>query len=221
MTTQREMEIAYIAQQEVIDALDKIGEPDLADRLERCMAARQQRHYGDGWPYSCRSSACLWCRRAMTRGWWFGIREWSSVATSSLAIILALSPAGLFDAVLRLRRGLRDVRDRTARRWKRWRTIAFAGLMGGDHKALVMISHQGVDRREVLNVLGRRWPSIVLKDLESEEPVWAMTAAEAAALGSRRRGAEPLRITVMPQQVTRVTISSTPVVEPMPAPNGH
>jgi hypothetical protein len=53
MTTEREMEMAYTVQQEVIAALYEIGDTDLAVRLERCMAARQQRHYGDGWPYSC------------------------------------------------------------------------------------------------------------------------------------------------------------------------
>jgi hypothetical protein len=60
--------------------------------------------------------------------------------------------------------------------------------MGGDHKALIMISHPDIDRREMLNVLCRRWPDVVLKDLEHEEPAWAMTAGDAADLGSRRRG---------------------------------
>ena len=50
MTTEREMKIAYLAQQEVVAVLYEIGEPILADRLQRCMTARQQRHYGDGWP---------------------------------------------------------------------------------------------------------------------------------------------------------------------------
>ena len=105
------------------------------------------------------------------------MREWSSATTSSLAIIPIRSPAGLPDAVRRLRRGLSDVRDRAARRWRRWRTVSFAGLMGGDHRALVMISHQGVDRREVLDVLRRRWPDVVVKELEQEEPAWTMAAA--------------------------------------------
>ena len=103
MTTQHEMEMAYAAQQEVIDALHGIGDHDLANRLTRCMTTRQVRHYGCGWPYSCRSSACLWCRRAMMRGWWSGIRYWSEAAsTSSLAVIPVLSPAGLPDAVRRV-----------------------------------------------------------------------------------------------------------------------
>jgi hypothetical protein len=217
MTTQSEMEIAYASQQEVIAILYEIGDPDLANRLERCMTARQLRHYGDGWAYSCRTPACLFCRRPMIRGWWEGMRHWSEVATtSSLAIIPTLATAGLPDAARRLRRGLRDVRDRSARRWRQWRTIAFADMIGGDHKALVLISHQGVDRREVADVLGRRWPDVVVKDLEDEEPTWAMMADEAAELGRRRRGVEPLRILVLAQQVLRVTVAPAPVVEPMP-----
>jgi hypothetical protein len=217
MTTQHEMEMVYVTQAEVIATLCEIGDDDLAIRLQRCMTARRERHYCGGWPYSCRTSACFWCRRAMIRGWWAGMAYWSeAVAASSLAIISVLSPGGLPDAVRRLRRGLRDVRDRAARRWKRWRAVSFAGLMGGDHRALVMISHQGIDRREVLGVLRRRWPDVVVKDLEHEEPTWAMTADDAADLGSRRRGAEPLRIVVMPQKVRRVTVAPTPVIEPMP-----
>jgi hypothetical protein len=217
VTTQREMEMAYATQQEVIAALYEIGDTDLADRLERCMTARQQRHYGTGWPFSCRSSACFWCRRAMIRGWWAGIRYWSeTAAASSLAIISVLSPAGLPDAARRLRRGLRDIRDRTAGRWKRWRSVSFAGLISGDHKALIIIAHEGIDRYEVLGVLRRRWPSVVVKEPEQEEPTWLMTAYDAAGLGGRRRGVEPLRVLVMPQRITRVTVVPTPVIGPMP-----
>jgi hypothetical protein len=133
---------------------------------------------------------------------------------SSLAVITMAPPAGLFDAAIRLRRGLRDVRDRTARRWKRWRSVSYAGLIGGDHRALVLIAHQGIDRREVLEVLRGRWPNAVVKDLVQEEPVWEMTAYDAADLGSRRRGAEPLRVLVMPQKITRVTVA--PIIEPLP-----
>jgi hypothetical protein len=80
----------------------------------------------------------------------------------------------------------------------------------------VIISHQGIDRREVLDVLRQRWPSVVLKDLAQDEPMWEMTAYDAANLGSRRRGVEPLRVLVMPQKITRVTVAPTPVIEGMP-----
>ena len=41
---------------------------------------------------------------------------------------------------------------------------------------------------------------VVLKELKQEEPTVAMWPGDAADLGSRRRGAEPLRIVIMPQQ---------------------
>ena len=55
---------------------------------------------------------------------------------------------------------------------------------------------------------------VVLKDSGHEEPLWEKTPGEAAELGTRWRGAEPLRIVVMPQH-DRQTITA-PVVEPMP-----
>ena len=80
-----------------------------------------------------------------------------------------------------------------------------------------MISHQDIDRREVLEMLRRRWPDVLIKGLEREELAWTMTPDEAAELGSHRRGVEPLRIVVLPQKNTRVAVASAPVmVEPMP-----
>src|SRR5450631_4169228 len=171
MTTDHQMATMYATQQEVITALRGIDEPDLADRLERCAAVRRERRGGDGWPFTCRSAACVWCRRPMIRSWWNGMCQWSAeAATASLAIIPVHSSAGLTDAVRRLRRGLRDVRDRMARRRNRWRDVCCTGMAGGDHTALVMITHDGVDRHEVEDVLHRRWPDVVVKGLEQEQP---------------------------------------------------
>ncbi len=215
MTTERQMAMAYVAQEEVIVALRAIGETDLATRLERCATARRERHGGDGWPRTCRSIACAWCRPPLIRGWWFGIRHWAAEATTtSLVIIPIHSPAGLPAAVRRLRRGLRDVRDRMARHRRRWRGVGFAGMAGGDGAALVLVSHAGVDRGEVLDVLRRRWPDAAVKSLEREQPAVAMTAEGAADLGRCRRGAEPLRIIILPQHDPQPTVS--PVIEPMP-----
>ena len=95
--------------------------------------------------------------------------------------------------------------------------MSFAGMMGGDRMALVLISHQDIDRREVLDVLRGRWPDLLVKDLAGEEPTWTMTAGDAADLGSRRRGVEPLRVLVLPQKITRVIVAPVPaIVEPMP-----
>ena len=96
--------------------------------------------------------------------------------------------------------------------------MAFAGMIGGDHRALVMISHQGVDRREVQDALRPRWPDVILKDFGDEEPAWEMSTDDAANLGARRRGVEPLRIVIMPQQIVRATVATAPEIEIAPMP---
>jgi hypothetical protein len=105
------------------------------------------------------------------------------------------------------------VRDRTTRHRNRWRDMCCAGMAGGDHTALVMIRHEGIDRREVQDVLCHRWPDVVVKELQHEEPTWAMSPADAADLGRCRRGVEPLRIVIMPQHDRPVAAS---IVAPMP-----
>jgi hypothetical protein len=80
------MAMMYAAQQQVIVALHSIDDPDLADRLERCLTVRRDRRGGDGWPFTCRSAACVWCRRPMIRSWWAGMHQWSAATASSLAV---------------------------------------------------------------------------------------------------------------------------------------
>ena len=84
-------------------------------------------------------------------------------------------------------------------------------MIGGDNRALIVISHEGVDRRELLDVLTPRWPDVVLKDLGQEEPMWEMTPDGAACLGTHQRAVEPLRILVMSQRITWVTVAPVPV----------
>jgi hypothetical protein len=79
---------------------------------------------------------------------------------------------------------------------------------------MVLISHEGLDRREVLDVLRHRWPDVLIKEPEQEEQTWAMLPDDAAKLGRSRRGIEPLRVVIMPQQ-DREAVTS-PIVEPMP-----
>ena len=60
MITERQMAMAYTAQEKISVALTEAGEVDLAGRLDRCMTAGRERHYGDGWPFSY--PGCAWCR---------------------------------------------------------------------------------------------------------------------------------------------------------------
>jgi hypothetical protein len=73
---------------------------------------------------------------------------------------------------------------------------------------MVMVSHGGIDQREVLEVLQRRWPDVVIKKLGQEEPTWEMLPDDAAELGRCRRGVEPVRLIIMPQQEREVTTAS-------------
>jgi hypothetical protein len=207
MTTQRETKLSYTEQQAVIRALYSVDEPDLAARLGRCMTAHRSRHHGDGRSFSCQSAACLWCRRAMLQGWWAGICDWAETA-SSLVVLSIGSPVGLPNVTRHLRRAIRDVRDRVARSRNPWREVGFAGLLGGDRRALVIASHQGIERCEVLDVMRRRWPDVIIKKLGQEEPTWKMFLGDAAELGRCHRGVEPLRVVVMPQQEREMTTSS-------------
>jgi hypothetical protein len=92
--------------------------------------------------------------------------------------------------------------------------VCFAGLASGDGTALVLISHDGVSRGEVLDVLRRRWPEVAVKTLEQEAPTVAMSAECAADLGHCHRATEPLRIIILPQRDPQPAIP--PVIEPMP-----
>ena len=55
--------------------------------------------------------------------------------------------------------------------------------------ALVMITHEGIDCWEVQDVLRHRWPDVVVKSLEHEEPTVAMLpTSDGAAEVSNRCG---------------------------------
>ncbi len=49
---------------------------------------------------------------------------------------------------------------------------------------MVMITHEDIERCEVLDILRQRWPDILVKSLEHEEPAWAMSPGDAADLGT-------------------------------------
>ena len=213
MVTQRKIELSNTKQQAAVCALLSNGEPELAARLGRCMTAHRSRHHGNGRQFTCQSAACVWCRPMIIHGWWVGICDWAA-ATSSLAILSIDSSIGLLDATRHLRRAIRDVRDRVARRRNEWRDVRFAGIIGGDRRAMLMVSHERVDRCEVRDVMQRRWPGALINRPGREEPVWEMSPDDAAELGQCRRGIEPVRLVIMPQREREVTTSSP--VDSMP-----
>lgn len=197
-STRSELAVADRHQSDVIAALLASGHPSVADRLARCRHDRQHRRPGH-YPWRCRSPGCWACRRMTMRRWWQGFQAWLGVADTSLLLIpLSGAPLG---AVRRLRKGLRDVRDRAAaRRHHGWAAVAMAGLLDGHGgRALVLVRHIGISRVELWSCLERRWPTMAVTDPGDLQPSSAMTMQGAAMLAQRRRGIEPMRIIVLPQ----------------------
>ena len=125
------------------------------------------------------------------------MREWSDGTTTSLAIIPI--DGDRLNAIRKVRKGLRDLRDRTARDRRQWREVAFAGLLSGD-QAMVLVQHAGVSLDELWSILERRWSdAVVTDDVGNAEPSWRMSVDDTAALARRQRGVEPMRIIVLAQ----------------------
>jgi hypothetical protein len=152
-------------QSQVISALIESGHHEIARRLARCQ--HERRHRQPGWPWRCRSPGCWACRRTLMRRWWRGFRLWFGDTDVSLMQIPI--SGDLISITRRLRKGLRDVRDRTGRHNRRWAGVAMAGLADGDH-ALIQVKHPGFNRAEVWARFERRWPGIVIGDPGSLEP---------------------------------------------------
>jgi hypothetical protein len=182
----------------LIAALRAEGAGHVAERLARCMAARAARRR-DAWPWRCRSPGCAWCGPPAARRWWHGLHLWAE-GTRETAVTAAVVPAGGIGAVPRLRRALRDVRDRAAQADARWRAVAMLGMLETEGRAAVLVVHPvRLPRIVVERALRRRWPGVVLSEVEPE-PSFRFPTGLAAALARARRGMEPLRMVVMPQR---------------------
>jgi hypothetical protein len=133
----------------------------------------------------------------------------------TLAIIpISWEAGGLRIAVRRLRRALRDFRDRMARRSGRWRGVCLSGLVMGNRTAMVVIDGGAVDRAELSRALRRRWADASVTNLVDREPSADMAVSDAIELAMLRRGAEPIRLLVLPQLGPPVRTVS--VIDPMP-----
>jgi hypothetical protein len=144
-------------------------------------------------------------------------------AAISLPILpLPHQPGGLRAAVLRLRRLLRDTRDRQARRSRPWRAVAVAGMAQGDDKVMLLIRHAGIGEAEIVELLRMHWPGAQVTDITRVPPVWNLGIEDAVELARAKRGVEPLRIVVMRQgrdaDLDRLMVTArSGTVEPMPA----
>lgn len=177
----------------VIASLAASGYLYLAARLARCQYDRQHRQ--TGFPWRCRSAGCWACRRTVCRRWWTLFEYWLAGPEVSLATIPLIGNPIV--AVRKLRKALRDVRDRAARDDPRWQQVAFGGMLGGDHM-LMLIQHSGISREDVWSMLERRWSDVMITDPDGTVP-FSMDENLAEHLARCRRGIEPIRI-VIPRQ---------------------
>jgi hypothetical protein len=208
MTTRRQMAEMIAMQARVIAALRGSGDERSVDRLVRCMEARLGRRSGDGRPWTCRSAGCSWCRKTTMRRWWTGIQRWIADGGEPVSIVILPLQHRLGElraATAGLRRSMRDLRDRTARRRNRWRGVAVAGIASGDGTALLLIRHAAITRAEVADVMRRRWPGTFIGDAGSLSPSWQFGVEDAAELGRARRGVEPIRLIVLAQRAADVS----------------
>ena len=206
----------YERQQQIIEMLRPTA-PSTAVRLERCAAARAGRRR-DKWPWTCRSAGCQWCGPRLAMRWWRGLEQWvlTSGDAASLIVFAAHSAYDPVERARRLRRGLRDVRDRTAREDGRWRCVTFAGMVDAFGHAVIFVRHPGLRRDVIAARLSRRWPRLDAVEVGDVRPFTGLPANLAAALASARRGVEPLRIVVMPQRLRDQALVPSPEREPMP-----
>ena len=139
---------AELHQSAVIDTLVASGDDDLAIRLARCQFERQHRQ--PGWPWRCHMPGCWACRRTVVRRWWRGFRLWlDDPATSLVVIPLDGDP---ITAIRKVRKSLRDVRDRAACHRRHWRSVAMAGLVS-ENCVMLLVQHAGINRAAAWSML--------------------------------------------------------------------
>ena len=202
-STRAQLAQAEAHQDAVVADLAESGHDGIAARLRRCQRDRQHRQEGQ-YPWRCRSPGCWACRRSLVRRWWEAFDSWITGPGPAASLAIIPLPDSLVSAVKKLRKGLRDVRDRAARQDHRWKAMAMAGLADGD-RALMLVQHPGIKRASLWSVLELRWPDVVLADPGRIEPTSAMPVGTAAALARRRRGIEPIRVVVPPQVMAAVS----------------
>lgn len=198
-------------QSDIIQRLRDLGEVRVADRLERCQQARRVRQPGR-WPKLCRSVACLACRRMTVRRWWRGFLQWLCSPDVSLVTIPLTGTLNLIPAIRRVRKGLRDIRDRAARVDPRWAAVAMAGMLSGDH-LLMIVQHHGIDRGTLWSMLERRWPEVVVAEVGTVEPRFEFSVGHTVQLALQHRGIEPIRLVIPAQRRAYERVEFEP---PMP-----
>lgn len=202
MTTRAEMATMAAQNAETAECLYRIGtRPAMiaAAALIECTSERQTAR--GRWPRVCGRITCAHCIKPLLGGWERGMTTWARLTPSSTTIMFALNykPGEIKQAVRVARRALRDLRDRRARRFdgRPWRDVMCTGLVGADGLRL-HVRHPGIGAAGVLSMIQRRWPSAQIVPAGISLSL-AFSPEDRASLALLYRGAEPIRVMVMPQ----------------------
>jgi hypothetical protein len=218
--TRAELDVAEAEQSDIIARLRDDGAHRIVDRLLRCQDARlARRACATTWPWRCGLGGCWACRRVAMRRWWCGIWQWAAcheISVTLLALPMHSASEGLLNGIVRLRRRLRDARDKAVRRDSHWSQVAVAGIASGTGSALLLVQHPRVTRRKIADAICTRWGGSVLACAQPIYPTWVMPPKQVVELALARRGIEPLRIVVMPQRAVSKAIVPRSEIEPMP-----
>lgn len=127
----------------------------------------------------------------------------------------------LVTTIRRLRKRLRDIRDRAARAapLSGWASLAVAGMVSGDHVVL-LVQHAGIEQDALWTVLERRWPEIIVAEaspvtvIRAVHPRSDLSVEQTVQMAVLRRGVEPIRVVIPPQ--VRAGVPGSVGDEPMP-----
>jgi hypothetical protein len=205
---------------EAAAALRASGHGMAAAKLDKCMSARTLRGTGRR-PRICGCAACPWCANAVCGRWALGCAKWIGVeeapSVTSVALLLSWRAGAMRIAVRRIRRALRDWRDRLSREDGRWSGVAVAGLVGADGILVLHIRHDALPADAVTSMIRRRWPAAYIARANVLSFDWTM--ADRLELAMARRGTEPIRVILAPQGWHSEFEPPSPdscVIEPMP-----
>lgn len=202
MTTRAEMAAMVAVNAETAECLRRLGTSRALRAAAALIECTSERKTARGrWPRVCGRVTCAHCVRPLLGGWERGMTTWARIEPNSTTVLFRLEypPGEIKVAVRTARRALRDLRDRRARHYdgRPWRDVMFTGLVGANGLRL-HIRHPGIGAADVLALLRRRWPSAQIVPYDVSLSMEFM-AEDRAALALVYRGAEPIRVMVMPQ----------------------
>ncbi len=148
----------------VVAELMRVGADGIAAQLLRCW---HDRLFGDParHRFRCRSVSCGSCRRTSLNGWFRAFRRWADEGGLTSYFRIPVNDPLIELPVIG--KSLRNLRDRLARDSWLYARVAFLGVADDSHVHLI-VSHPGLNRRQIAERLHALWPEMVLEDAPAD-----------------------------------------------------